>query len=225
MEWDELLPETTLTFDEEAGVFLAPVDFAFKVGEAYKVYYNGVEYNVTAFEYIEEDISIAMIGNGAMLGLADTGEPFTAYIEEGTLIILSYDEEVTEITFKIEGQKVFKLDKKFYDYGVFYFDVTQADDKTCTTTLTPRQLFEAYSSGMNIIARITETKNGAAFRTFLPLIQANTEVGFVIIISAIFRGYSSITTTACLALVAPFGADGKILFDTPYICTCASKNE
>lgn len=110
-EYTELFPETTVTLDEN-GEFAVPVDFEFTTGNTYTVSYNGTKYIVTAFDVVDGSGKASCIGNGAVLGLADTGEPFVASVLEGVLTGISL-EEVTEFTFKIEGEHPHKIDKKY----------------------------------------------------------------------------------------------------------------
>lgn len=99
----------TAVLNADAGVLILPTNIQFTAGQTYHVTYNGTEYTCTAV--FHEMVGYA-IGNLAMAGLPDTGEPFCMMTQEGALGIMDFN-GVTEATVKILGESVHKLPSKF----------------------------------------------------------------------------------------------------------------
>lgn len=106
--------ERTESFFNTGYGFMAELQVAFeiKVGETYKVYWDG-----TTYECISEySPGIPIIGNLSIVGEgSDTGEPFLMCVINGSVIIIYAADTSASHTFSISGlvQEVVKLDKKY----------------------------------------------------------------------------------------------------------------
>lgn len=108
---------------EDAMAILSESSGLLEQGKTYKVSWNGAEYSCAAQAASLEGLPIEVIGNGSMVGLSDTGEPFmimSANIpEEGLAMTLAYDltAELSSVALGIyeNGEAIHKLDPKFYD--------------------------------------------------------------------------------------------------------------
>jgi hypothetical protein len=102
----ELLPENTHKVEDS--MFFADCSFAFETGNTYQVMYNGTKYSCVSFSFTNDGGTFSVIGNGASLGLDDTGEPFCALIENGALAVFVMD-EADEVTISISAYQYRKI--------------------------------------------------------------------------------------------------------------------
>lgn len=77
---EEVIPETTLTYNEDQNGFLytQPINNSVVIGKNYSINYNGTLYNCVAFASPPVDgVIFTCLGNAALSGMEnDTGEPF-----------------------------------------------------------------------------------------------------------------------------------------------------
>lgn len=73
-----VLPETTITPDEEGNYFITePFSVEIENDTVYMITYNGVEYECPAKEVNDNNMTMLVLGNaGVLTGAEDTGEPF-----------------------------------------------------------------------------------------------------------------------------------------------------
>lgn len=109
-----LVEESTVPFSDSGGLYFAqfPSTFAATVGETYKVYWDGSNYECTCVDLNGN----SAIGNLSIMGIgSDTGEPFIMAVNNGVEIqIVSADTSASH-TFSISGfvPEVVKIDKKY----------------------------------------------------------------------------------------------------------------
>lgn len=140
---DILTTGDDFTFIEESGVYVCAITSVPTVGETYTVTYNGVDYETVA---IQTSDGVAL-GNLAMMGLDDTGEPFIVMstVSEMMAVVMPLD-GATLTSFKISGMSTFikKLDPIFYDTPILLYtnkgDYWLYTDSDCTTRLTYDEL-------------------------------------------------------------------------------------
>ena len=112
----EVLPETTLV-DGNDGQFMLEPQLPFVVGETYDVTYNRVKYACECYSSTVEGITMVGIGNSAMFGAEDTGEPFcigNIPLMPGTTMVVDLSGADT-CTLSIYSDIIHKIDSKFID--------------------------------------------------------------------------------------------------------------
>ena len=109
-----LVEESTVAFTENNGLYVAyfPSTFEGKVGETYKVYWDGTAYECVCASFQ----SIPAIGNLSIIGAgSDTGEPFLMGVNNGNGIQIITVDTSSSHTFSISRTDVpvVKIDKKY----------------------------------------------------------------------------------------------------------------
>lgn len=117
VESGELLPETTLTANENGAIYF-PDGVVFEVGETYGITYNNTPYTCTAVDSRTLDPEVAgivVLGNPAVLGASDTGEPFAVLyrLGYGAAIVDLNGATSCTVAVSTSGEMVHKLDEKF----------------------------------------------------------------------------------------------------------------
>lgn len=108
-----LVEETTIEVPEdEYGVYaVGVISVELKVGETYKVTWDGVEYECACEEV---DDYYIVIGNGTIVGYeAGNNEPFYIELDKPTGEITIYALEAGSHTISIFGKKVYPIDPKY----------------------------------------------------------------------------------------------------------------
>ena len=118
----ELLPETTVEVDQDAGSALFPDVLDVADGNTYAVKWNGTEFYCTAQHFTKDGVSAACLGNlGVITGGTDTGEPFVMMcFDAGTAAAMSAGimcmplDGSTSVTLSISDvvEKLHKMDGK-----------------------------------------------------------------------------------------------------------------
>ena len=117
-----VLEETLVQFENGEGAILSGVTLA--IGETYTVNWNGVSYNRMAKPGDLDGVVVTVLGNGSVLGEADTGEPFVMVnlppeIASSTGIDLAFavldgsDFAVVSISGTGGGSGITPMDEKF----------------------------------------------------------------------------------------------------------------
>lgn len=120
-----ILPETAYSADPDMGMAILPDIVDIKIGLTFRVIWNGVAYETVAIENNFQGMSIPALGNGAMVGGDDTGEPFAIMafpdsMEElggGAMIVAPLDGSL-EGTFSIFGETVDLIGQKYLPKNV-----------------------------------------------------------------------------------------------------------
>lgn len=124
-----VLPETTITPDEEGNYFVTETPSVYiENGAVYLITYNGVEYKCQAKEVADGNITMLVLGNsGAMLGEEGTGEPFVfailpdelAELYEGVYAAIYPLDGAESVTIKITAinEVVKTIDPKYLGDG------------------------------------------------------------------------------------------------------------
>lgn len=153
----ELIPEATITPDDD-GMFAIPTEVPnLAVGAPYTVNWNGAEYNCVAQEYTEDGMSANVIGNfGAIAGGTDTGEPFVIMrlLDEfaalqgfyAIIFVLDGSASVTLSICGSVGEIVHKLPGKFLPDGLPYIE----GEGTRTQVLASTNLTGLSSDGVGV---------------------------------------------------------------------------
>lgn len=144
----------TAVWNDDAGFLALETDLVFVAGETYVVTYNGVEYTCTAFEYDDEETVMATVGNGAQLGLEDTGEPFFMITMEGMLCCWDYN-EATEATIRISSYRYVTIPRNYLPETVHWIDAVMDGDTYTGITVTPAQTAEAIHAGLEVKLRVS----------------------------------------------------------------------
>lgn len=101
-----ILENCVTVLDEEGmGYITAPVTL--EAGKTYIVTYNGTEYECVAIEFVEDETHIVAIGNGEIIGLAGSNEPFALLNTQGMSILVALDGS-TEATISILEKVAYK---------------------------------------------------------------------------------------------------------------------
>ena len=155
--WSELvevIPEQTVAMDEE-GVGHVESSLVLVAGETYRVKFDGVVYDCEAWTITEEDVTMTLIGNKALMGLDDddTGEPFIVATMDGVVQILLVESK-PEITFGISVLQHHKIPVQYLHGGVHWIDAVEVDGSLTQITVTPAQTDEAIKAGMDVKLRI-----------------------------------------------------------------------
>ena len=146
-----LVEESTVTFAETQGLYMAqfPTTFAATVGEAYKVYWDGVTYECTCTNL---GMDFFVIGNLSIAGEgSDTGEPFIIVDSGQEVRIGTLDTSPTH-TISISQHspgEVVKIDEKFIP------DVSSLTIKSSTAGSTKKFKITVNDSGTISATEIT----------------------------------------------------------------------
>ena len=106
-----LVDNQTIPLDEGQGIIEMPTPLS--EGKEYTVIYNGTEYKRTATLFTVEGMGTGItIGNTAILGGDDTGEPFTIVYSDGMHMIAALDGS-EEIVLTIRGLGIKRIDKVY----------------------------------------------------------------------------------------------------------------
>lgn len=160
----------TAVWNDDVEFLALETDFVFVAGETYVVTYNGVEYTCTAFEYDDVGIVVTGVGNGAVLGLEDTGEPFFMFTEEGMLLCVDYN-EATEATIRISGCRYVTIPRNYLPETVHWIDAVMDGDTYTGITVTPAQTAEAIHAGLEVKLRVSRVTTGDVTTTaFFPCV-------------------------------------------------------
>lgn len=107
-EFVEILPECQPVYNEDEGIFMITENVpTFELGTTYIVNWNGVEYESVAKDLSALAPGAVLLGNGATIGLDDTGEPYGMMIVdmgEGLMISIMSLDGSTNITLSISKQ-------------------------------------------------------------------------------------------------------------------------
>lgn len=109
-----LVEESTVSFAAEGGMYMGQLEstFSAKVGETYKVSWDGTTYECACVEVS----GTTSIGNLSIVGAgSDTGEPFIVGVNNGSLIQIITADTASSHTLSISGMlpKVVKIDPKY----------------------------------------------------------------------------------------------------------------
>ena len=89
-----------------AGNTESTVDITIKEGKTYYVTFNGVEYTCVGTLREEDGTEVCYIGNGAVAGFDDTGEPFAVAClpNDGVAVALIVDETIEQADIVVRGK-------------------------------------------------------------------------------------------------------------------------
>lgn len=137
-----ILPEQTISYIESDsdGVYITsfdPYTFRLSAGEIYEVIFDGVSYTVEAKGFsLSDTLTIIVIGNGALAGLAESSDPFlVAYAAQSGEISVALDNQDshTLAIYQIESDKTNILAPTVVsgftyteDYGAYMYGVVPA---------------------------------------------------------------------------------------------------
>lgn len=112
-----IVEESTVSFAPVEGTYMGRLKSTFvpKVGETYKVYWDGTVYECTC-GVLEDLEDFKVIGNLSIInGGSDTGEPFLIGINDGIDIEIGTLDASNSHTFSISGfaQEIVKIDPKY----------------------------------------------------------------------------------------------------------------
>lgn len=156
----EILPDTTIEYNEDEGHMAYIPSLVLEVGKTYIVKWNGTEYTC-----VVQDVSAFMETEGAValgdlsdFGLNGNGEPFILLYLEGTLMAETDTTEPITISIKTDGKIVHKLDPKYLPDNVpsifnVDFDIDFSGSEVTATTTIPFSVIYAKASDPNIIVR------------------------------------------------------------------------
>lgn len=127
-EWgykeEPVLNETKVTYEYNAAfnATVAILDVSllngeFEDGEEYNVYYNRVKYTCVCKD--------GMLGNGAIIGAENTGEPFCVGIMSGVLLIAPIDQTEKEATVSVMHGVYKQIEENYLQY-IPYVDLVKA---------------------------------------------------------------------------------------------------
>lgn len=166
-----LLPETVLETSEEDGLrttALEGVEPFFVVGNLYKVNYNGTEYACSAIDAG----GFALVGNGSIAGLSDTGEPFTMLFENDLLGVFVWDGSAS-VTLSVTEVVYTQIPVNYLSNALpYYVEVTATagelatDPTTYTCADTVANVTAIYGSGRSIVARVASRDNTNGYTSY-----------------------------------------------------------
>lgn len=149
-----LVEESTVTFTEGSGLYGAQFQSTFeaKVGEAYKVYWDGATYECTCAVF---DRYLA-IGNLSIEGVgSDTGEPFIMMVSNGNGIEIATADTSASHTVSISGfvPGVIKIDKKYLPSPLI-IDATHLPTNTSLWRELHEKIDSAYKDRREILLNV-----------------------------------------------------------------------
>lgn len=149
------IEEQTIVFDGGEAATTATALPA--IGDTATVEWDGNTYTCQTFDFN----GAAAIGNGAAIGLEDTGEPFVVvFVSTAMVFAVDLSGEKASVNLKVSGKTVNKLDPKYVSAAtVFYInpddktDVYLYSDVGLTTKATAGELRRAVKAGAVIISK------------------------------------------------------------------------
>lgn len=160
---ETVFPETALAADED-GTMIVETEVAIDDGDTCTVYWNGVPYvckaNLMIDEYGEAFITL---GNRAVMGMADTGEPFFVGCAPGILMAMDMTGSA-QATLKIEKTVVKTIPEQFFPAGTFrqYVDCAMESNSSTEKTAvaadgtTVGQIITWVTSGIDVVVKLHE---------------------------------------------------------------------
>lgn len=144
-----LVEESTVTFTEgSSGLYgaLFQSTFEAKVGETYKVYWDGAAYECACVNFN----NIPVIGNLSIMGAgSDTGEPFVMIVSNANKIEIATADTSASHTISISGfvPGVIKIDKKYLPEQdpEPYILITESYSGTYSCNMTYYEIAELYA--------------------------------------------------------------------------------
>ena len=124
-----IVPETMLSFPGE-GVIENPFIFDPVIGETYSITYDEVVYECIAAEQSENSMTAVYVGNLAMIGGKDTGEPFIIMNSNNQFGIIGSPNEIHTISIEGIVREVHPISSKFLPTETWTF--TLDDGSTVT---------------------------------------------------------------------------------------------
>lgn len=156
-----LVDNQTITLYDGQGMIEPFVELL--LGEEYTVIYNGTEYKSTAIAMTVEGIGSGIaIGNGAIFGGENTGEPFIiGYMNSMTLLAVA--DGSSEVVLTVIGEEVRKIDAKYIPESTCFYADSEGtgsyylfSDEALTQKVTAAELLAAKD---NVKIKITRTYN------------------------------------------------------------------
>ena len=145
--------------------------FALTDGQDYHIVYNGATYDCTA--QFQDIYGVTILGNGASIGMEDTGEPFTLmYIAgAGTYIMDLAENERYSIHLSTTSEIVTPLPQKYLSECLpFYITIFGNSSDGYNTTAIPSMVETAIAQGRQIIGKCIETVDGISVVSYLSLL-------------------------------------------------------
>ncbi len=175
-----LVEESTASFSDLGGVYRGEVasTFSAKVGNTYKVYWDGAVYESVCADY---GAGHTAIGNPSIAGAgADTGEPFFIVPNGQSIYIYTADTSASH-TFSISGFSVefVKIDEKYLpEYSVLY-----SGDPADWTLVKKKRMYDDFISGKLVLYEYSSgDSTGVVLSAFY-----NTSIGLRFVF---FDGYN-----------------------------------
>ena len=226
----ELMPEQTVSFSatgKGVSTAVSPVSFNLSEGGAYKVTFDGQQYDCVCKLYQ----SMPYIGNISVYSGDDTGEPFLFILFDESYVWLSYDTNASH-TIAVSGPagKVTQIDPKYLPRLNVVISVN--DDDGYSSNYTAEEIRAAYYAGkiitgvyiMNEIKRILTLKEpsklGGSFDyypiVFYEMVDADEEISYKVNGCPIYKEYKingrGVTVrklTSCLVLSSSTSGSSK----------------
>lgn len=145
-----IVPETVLNFPGD-GFILNPFIFDPVAGETYSITYDGVIYECIAVEQNKGGNISVSVGNLALLGGKDTGEPFIIVSNNNQLGIFGSPNETHTISIEGIVSEVHPMSAEFLPEsvsgGAFIVNVTMDENENYIADKTYSEISEALANG------------------------------------------------------------------------------
>ena len=179
VNYEDATDDDTFLYLAEDGMAQAIVDFEFQGDTDYAVVYNGTRYVCKAIDAG----GFYAIGNMAMAGLSDTGEPFAMLSQEGTLIVMALG-GAESITVSIAEIKYTPIPNGYMASALpYYIEVMGAgtDDDPYVCNDTVDNVMAIYNSGRELRVKSSQMVSDDTFvSSFMSLSMVTfvAEVGY-----------------------------------------------
>lgn len=191
-EWSEqaLVQELPLTF--EGGVSLQQGTLPFLEGESYRIIWDGEEYTCVCSPWVFEGMDALAVGNAAMVGGSDTGEPFAVGSIDamGMWGVFAADGLPHILTVIGRVETVHRLDEKYLpEKDLLLLAVSGVlSTKSFTISVSVGELSAAVGAGRRPCVRMTAEDSDAVL--YLPMAAAQMMDGICAgaYFSAVFGG-------------------------------------
>jgi hypothetical protein len=167
--WEEkdttvIIPEQEFTFTNNT--YQVSEVFPFVVGEVYNVYFDDIRYVCRAVRSSYMGLPDIGLGNEALVGGINTGEPFAFGVIEniGMSAIAVFDTETTH-KIKVTQSTIKALDSRYYSND-FCINLLGNETDGWTIDKTAEEIVRAHNSGKNLMVKHTEKSTTAGTSYF-----------------------------------------------------------
>jgi hypothetical protein len=162
--WEE--KDTTFVFPADGSYYpfkinitsnpsIIPSVVPIRIGEVYNVYFDNVLYICRTVIGNFMGAPCIVLGNEALIGGINTGEPFALGVIEGMDVSAVTATEVGSHTIRVTKSTIHSLDSRYYNND-FCINLSRNENNSWTIDKTADEIMSAYNRGMRLLMKYRE---------------------------------------------------------------------